>query len=162
MTPGGPVPRKVRARRSLARVVDALGVRPRPTGVRCLSYHSIVQTDQRDPSQITTPVSLFREQLERLAVRGYRVEQASTVVQQLQRGVAVDAKTIVLTFDDGFANNYRLAFPLLREYGVPATFFVITAALNGEPGKLHNPWLEDYMGWDEAREMQASGLVEFA
>jgi peptidoglycan/xylan/chitin deacetylase (PgdA/CDA1 family) len=161
MTQVGPVPRKVRARRSLARVVDALGVRPHPTGVRCLSYHSIVQTDQRDSSQMTTPVSLFREQLERLAVRGYRVEQASTVVQQLQRGVAVDAKTIVLTFDDGFANNYRVAFPLLREYGVPATFFVITAALNGEPGKLRNTWPEDYMDWDEAREMQASGLVDF-
>ena len=161
MTTAGPVPRKVRARQSLARIIDALGFRSRAAGVRCLSYHSIVETDQRDASQMTTPLSLFRQQLERLADRGYRVERAAAVVAQLRRGVAVDARTIVLTFDDGFLNNYRLAFPLLREFGMPATFFVITAALNGEPGALHNPWAEDYMGWDEAREMQASGLVDF-
>ena len=143
MTEVGRPPTKVRAKQWLARAMDKFDHRPCPPGVRCLSYHSIVDGGHRDPEQMTTPAGLLREQLELLAAKGYRIEHASTLVRQLQRGVPFDSKTVVLTFDDGFADNYRVAFPLLREFAVPATFFLITAALNGDRGRLHHHWIED-------------------
>lgn len=161
MTGAAPPGAKVQAKRWVARAVDEFGVRSRATGVRFLNYHSIVESDRRERAQMTTPVALLRDHLRLLAASGYRVEPASTVVRQLQHGGPIDSKTVVLTFDDGFADNYHVAFPVLCEFGVPATFFLVTAALNGEPGKLHNPWVEDYLDWTQAREMQASGLIEF-
>ena len=152
---------KVRARRWLARAADGLGACTRDADVRCLTYHSIVEHDRREPDQMTTSVAQLRNHLKQLAAGGYRVRSASTVVAQLQREVAVEAKTVILTFDDGFADNYRLAFPVLREFDAPATFFVITAALDGERGKLHNPCVADYLDWEQAGELQASGLIEF-
>ena len=154
------LPAKLRAKQWLGRAVDSFGGRRRD-GVRCLNYHSIVETDQREPAQMTTPVALLRRHLRHLADNGFHVERASAVVDQLRRGVSIDPKTVVLTFDDGFANNYDLAFPVLCEFGVPATFFLVTAALNGEVGKLHNPWPENYFDWSQALEMQTSGRIEF-
>ena len=152
---------KVRARRWLARAADGLGAGTHDAAVRCLTYHSIVEHDRREPEQMTTSVAQLRSQLKQLAAGGYQVRPASAVVAQLQRGVAIEAKTVILTFDDGFADNYRLAFPVLREFNAPATFFVITAALSGERDKLHNPWIADYLDWEQARQLQASGLIEF-
>ena len=155
------VPAKIRGRQWLGRAVDAIDMRAPRRGVRVLNYHSIVEADQRDPQQMTTPVTVLRAQLAWLASAGYRIERASVVVDALRRGMTPDAKTVVLTFDDGFVNNARLAFPLLREFRAPATFFVVTAALSGELDRLHNPWVEAYMDWGQAQELQASGLIDF-
>ncbi|MBZ0165167.1 MAG: polysaccharide deacetylase family protein, partial [Candidatus Omnitrophica bacterium] len=57
-------------------------------------------------------------------------------------------KTVVLTFDDGYADNYTNAFPLLKKYNFPATFFISTEKV-GLPG---------YVTWDQLREMAAAGI----
>lgn len=152
---------RVLAKRGLSRAMQALVPRTPDVGFRCLSYHSIVAEAKDDPAQMTTPLDLFEEQMAFLAANGYHVEDASEVVKWLSLGAPLAPKTVLLTFDDGFADNYHLALPILHKYRFPATIFLITAALDGERGRLHNPWFGEYLSWAQVREMQASGLIHF-
>ncbi len=56
---------------------------------------------------------------------------------------------IILTFDDGFLNNYHVAFPALREFELKAYFF-ITINRVGRPG---------YMNWEKIRELHSAGMI---
>lgn len=59
-------------------------------------------------------------------------------------------KPVLLTFDDGYRDNYEELFPLLQAYDMKATIFVITENLGVNP---------NFMTWEQAREMVQSGLV---
>ena len=50
-------------------------------------------------------------------------------------------KTVSITFDDGYKNNYLCAYPILKKYNFPATIFIITSVV-GE---------DEYLSWDEIR-----------
>ena len=68
--------------------------------------------------------------------RHYEIISLETLVSCLETGRPVPHKSIVLTLDDGFRDNYDNAFPLLQKYGVPATIFLVTGSI--ETGQL--PW----------------------
>ena len=61
-------------------------------------------------------------------------------------------KPVILTFDDGYKDNYTVLFPLLKKYNVKATIFIFPNNI----GTNNN-----FLTWDMVREMQASGLVSF-
>ena len=93
-----------------------------------LMYHGVV----RDPLPVSDPCfledSLFRRQIEYLS-RHFSIVSLSTAVELLEHD-AVDKPTVVLTFDDGYQNNYDVAFPVLQEYGVPAIIFLTTGLVD--------------------------------
>jgi len=60
-------------------------------------------------------------------------------------------KLMAFTFDDGYKNNYTLAYPILKEYGIKANINVITRYVDENR--------EGYLSWDEIKEMSDSGLV---
>ena len=76
-------------------------------------------------------------------------------------------KAILLTFDDGYESLYTRVFPLLKAYHYPAVAALVGSWMEDEPdgtvlyGDRKVP-RSNFVSWDEAREMQASGLVEFA
>lgn len=55
----------------------------------------------------------------------------------------------IITFDDGFLNNYRVAFPVLREFELKAYFFITINRIGG-PG---------YMNWEKIKELHSAGMV---
>jgi peptidoglycan/xylan/chitin deacetylase (PgdA/CDA1 family) len=71
----------------------------------------------------------FEHVLNDLLVEGApaSIEDVSTAIKL---GKALPPKSFVLTFDDGFANNYITAAPILRRLGVPATFYVSTSFID--------------------------------
>jgi peptidoglycan/xylan/chitin deacetylase (PgdA/CDA1 family) len=125
----------------------------RTTKVPILMYHYI-STPPADADAYRTDLSitpeLLSEQLDRLVADGYTTISLYQLLEYLTKGVPLPEKPVVLTFDDGYRDNYENAFPLLRKRGMTATFFVITDFID-EQRPL-------YLSWDMAREMLAAGM----
>ncbi|HOA80155.1 MAG TPA: polysaccharide deacetylase family protein, partial [Defluviitaleaceae bacterium] len=68
-------------------------------------------------------------------------------------GASLPSKPIILTFDDGYENNYTNAFPILKKHNMKATIFIVTSAV-GELGVQY-----PHMTWEQMKEMEYSGLI---
>ncbi|MGD9546337.1 MAG: polysaccharide deacetylase family protein [Candidatus Krumholzibacteriia bacterium] len=101
----------------------------------------------------TTPIGEFAWQLEYLAESGVEVLTLDEVAALAAHGDPLPERAVVLTVDDAERSFHRLAFPLLRRFGVRAHLFVPTSFAGGTFSGL------DICSWDELREMQDSGLV---
>lgn len=66
----------------------------------------------------------------------------------------LDEKCVAITFDDGDRSVYRYAYPLLKEYGMCGTLFLITSKVGTEWNDL------DISDWDQLKEMEDSGVIE--
>ncbi|MCK4852153.1 MAG: polysaccharide deacetylase family protein [Candidatus Omnitrophica bacterium] len=111
-----------------------------------LMYHSI--SDKANNSLCVTPQN-FAEQIRFLHERGYSVISLDALVQELKKGRRYLPATVVITFDDGFEDNFIHAFPVLAKYNMPATIFLITGYVNGREG---------YLGWDQVSLMSKNGI----
>jgi len=69
---------------------------------------------------------LFAQHLDRIRAEGYTTITPYDFIAALQTGTPLPEKPVLITFDDGYRDNYENAFPLLRERGMVATFFVVT------------------------------------
>lgn len=101
-------------------------------GGTMLRYHSV--NDDKDwkreymqASLVVTP-ELFDRQVAFLAKR-YRVVSVGTMTEQMLTRGGVDPGSVAITFDDGYEDNYRCAFPILRKHGVTAAFYVTTGTV---------------------------------
>lgn len=90
--------------------------------VRILAYHSISH-DAVDPLAISPTV--FRAQMEMLAIQGVTILSASDLVRQLKLNTT-NQHAVCLTFDDGFEDFSAAALPILREFSFPSSMFVST------------------------------------
>lgn len=63
---------------------------------------------------------------------------------------------LIFTFDDGYEDNYSLAYPILKKYGVKANINVITKVIDD----AIPIWGTKYLNWHQLKEMQDSGLIE--
>ncbi len=119
----------------LVRMMERLGA-SRP-GLVVLTYHRIAEPGSDpfyDPVISATPDS-FRAQVEWLA-RGPRVLALEEAIEWITSAGRWREPAVLVTFDDGYRDNFDIAVPILRERGVPATFFLPTAFL--EEPRL--PW----------------------
>jgi len=115
-------------------------------------YHEIYRPEERDHLRsLTNPdynteVNVFRKQMAYLYARRMKT---LTIDELFSKGSFIQGEgTICLTFDDGWRGNYLHAYPILREYGLKATFFIATDLI-GKPF---------YMAWEDIKEMAASGM----
>jgi peptidoglycan/xylan/chitin deacetylase (PgdA/CDA1 family) len=119
----------------LLRLLERFGRRP---GLLVLTYHRIGSPadapDYYAPIWAASP-SAFREQMSRLRDT-YRVVTLAEAVELAESGFAVNEPTALVTFDDGYRDNFEVALPVLTGLGVPAAFFLPTSFLD-EP---RLPW----------------------
>jgi peptidoglycan/xylan/chitin deacetylase (PgdA/CDA1 family)/glycosyltransferase involved in cell wall biosynthesis len=147
-----------------------LGSRTREaTGI--LAYHRVVPLDRglpKPPDNVTP--DRFREQITGLLARGFVFWPLRKVVQLGASGGPIPLRMAVITFDDGYEGVYTHAFPVLRQFQVPATVFVSTAYLDG-PAFPFDPWGQAHrervpaemyrpLTTAQCRQMIRSGLVE--
>lgn len=105
-----------------------------PRQLTILAYHSIVRTPMAFPVWSFLEEASFRSQMAYLKEH-FRVVSLTEGVRQIKKGDA-RGPLIAITFDDGYQNNFDVAFPILRENGLPATVFLAT----GFVGTPRVPW----------------------
>jgi len=91
----------------------------------------------------------FERQLRMLAAAGYSTVSLDALSEARKAPTDMGSRPIIITFDDGFAGNYRHAFPMLQQYGFTATFFVVSNKM-GDPNMLQ---------WRELDEMARHGMT---
>jgi peptidoglycan/xylan/chitin deacetylase (PgdA/CDA1 family) len=101
-----------------------------------LRYHAVAPDETPFPAyagpEITIPRALFAAQM-RFVRRSYTAVPLATIADAVARGEAPPAGTVAITLDDGYADNYEQAFPVLRALGLPATVYVVTETLDDGP-----------------------------
>jgi len=130
--------------------------------VPILMYHGLT-TKASQVNDYFIPVEVFASDLAWLQDNGYTSVTMSQLIDFVfdETGtVTLPEKPVVLTFDDGYYNNYKYASPLLAEYGMKAVISVIGAACEEESSAEYHA--EDYaeVTWNQLREMSESGLWE--
>ncbi|MFC1672184.1 polysaccharide deacetylase family protein [Planctomycetota bacterium] len=156
----------------------ALLVRTSPPKIPIVNYHSVSSAPGWLPhgNDISISPRQFESHLAYLKRRGYTSLFLGEVHDMIAGREPMDSngRYVALTFDDGYADNWVAAFPLLKKYDMKGTFFVSTDFVgddgtqrrtledvwNGEiPGEEDLDW-EGYLTWDEMREMERSGLAQ--
>jgi len=102
-----------------------------------LAYHSVVEEPQLTDYILGSSRARahFERHMENLA-RKFSVVTVDEVAQFAKSGRKLPPRAVAVTFDDGFADNYEVALPILNRYGIPATFYIMVDAV--ENGTL--PW----------------------
>lgn len=119
-----------------------------------LLYHDVVESFEPGKQyHSTVTINQFREHLSMLKEKGFRIITMDTFVGFMLAGKPVPANAVVLTFDDGYESFYNAAFPVLQEFDVTASNFVI-----GISSDLFNPDAEPHLTWDQMRELKAKGM----
>lgn len=86
----------------------------------------------------------FRAQMQYLAENGFTPIDLYTLSLAVAAKQSLPARPVVITFDDGYVDHYQHAFPILREFGFTATFFIITEYVDaGNPQHLTWPMIEE-------------------
>jgi peptidoglycan/xylan/chitin deacetylase (PgdA/CDA1 family) len=101
-----------------------------------LTFHRFSGNGDGDPRGM--PIQRFAESLAYLT-RQYRVVSLGTMTDELRRGV-VRPYTVAVTVDDGYHEVFTLAAPILRQYGVPASLFVISDFIDGRLWPWTDRW----------------------
>ncbi|MCA9400506.1 MAG: polysaccharide deacetylase family protein [Candidatus Omnitrophica bacterium] len=113
-----------------------------------LMYHGIIQEDSDIPKEREVGADIydvalaeFRKQIRWLHENAFR--------SVIFNGQSFDPKELMITFDDGEANNFNRALPVLNEYGYKAYFFVIAKRVDRD----------GYMDWDQLKKLHEAGHV---
>ncbi|MCI7126387.1 MAG: polysaccharide deacetylase family protein [Agathobaculum sp.] len=137
-------------RREEARMVFGDGERVR---VPILMYHSILKDGARQGKYVVSPDVLVAD-LDGLQKRGYQTVTVTDLLAYVQQGTPLPEKPVMITFDDGYYNNFVYAYPLLQERGMRAVVSVIgcQTALYSQNGQENPYW--SHVTLDHLKQMQ--------
>ncbi|MFQ5353748.1 MAG: polysaccharide deacetylase family protein [Thermodesulfobacteriota bacterium] len=148
-----------------------------------LMYHHV---NPNSGDMITVTPEDFESHLKSIKEGGYRTLSLNELYGFIEGSFKCEERAVVLTFDDGYLDNFVYAFPLLKKYGLHAVIFTVAGWIDGaSSAPINKEGLEAFkektpnhrqakalvargsysdviMNWDMARAMQESGLVEFA
>lgn len=125
-----------------------------------LMYHGL-RKDISAQNEYTIAPSDFENDLKYLKENGYNTITVSDLTAYFEKGTPLPSKPVMLTFDDGYYNNYVYAYPLLKKYNMKAIISPIGITVDEyQKTQDENPAYAQ-IDWDDIREMMTSGLVEF-
>jgi len=111
-----------------------------------LNYHQI---NNQDHNALTLSTSEFAAQMKDLDKEGYTTITPDQLLDYLQNETALPEKPVLITFDDGYEDNYLNAYPILKQYKFNATIFLISSLID----KDH------YLSWQEIQEMKNNNIL---
>ena len=109
-----------------------------------LTYHGVLTQGDRSDRYLDrncVDASAFREQLRYLS-RRHNVLSLQQVEEIIRNKQTIPKYSVAVTFDDGFRNNYSVAYPILERYGIPFAIFLTTGFIGSSDRMLWTPfWL---------------------
>lgn len=112
--------------------------------VPILYYHSVMQ---ENGNELRMPPEQFEAQMAYLKNRGYQSISFEQLYQATYKGGALPERPFLITFDDGYVDNFTTAFPIIAQHGFTATIFMVTSYINGA----------GYLSWGQLGELVANG-----
>ena len=129
--------------------------------VPVLFYHKInVPSPKAKIKGLYVTPGSFLNQMRYLKWRGYSTISLDELLKGLNSEAELPPRPIVLTFDDGYEDNYTYAFPILKKFGFTATIFLVTRDIGRLPDwpdseeKIQEPILS----WEQIKEMADYGI----
>ncbi len=124
-----------------------------------IMYHSILKANKSKGKFVISPRT-FEEDLKYIKDNGYTTIVMQDLIDYIYENKDLPEKPIMLTFDDGYYNNYLYAFPLLKDYHCKIVLSPIGKQCDiYSENKDKNPNYA-HCSWDNLKEMKDSGLVE--
>ncbi len=114
--------------------------------VPVLSYHNFSSTEA---NKMTVPRTMFEQQMALLREKGFHVISMDRFFDFLEFKSAIPPQSVVITIDDGWRSAYEIAYPILKQYGYPATLFIYTDRI-AEGARV--------LSWSLLREMSEDGI----
>ncbi len=134
---------------------SAISVFAEEKAIPVLMYHNINDNYNVENSNIEISNEAFKEHMQAIKDNGYTTITFSQLINYVENNSALPEKPILLTFDDGYLNNYTNAFPLLKEMNMKATIFVVTGRMGMQGGVTY-----PHFTWEQAKEMENSGIID--
>ena len=131
---------------SQAQNVDEITAISEGPKILVLNYHQIAN----NPTPLSVAINDFDAQMKFLVDSGCVTITPDELYAGLNGEIELPPKPVLITFDDGYLDNYTNAFPILKKYGLRATIFIIPAFTSVYPG---------YMTWEQLKEMEAGGIT---
>lgn len=116
------------------------------SNIMVLNYHKVSD----EFLSLAIAPSDFDYQMRYLSDHGYHTITPDELYAALAGNGTLPENPVLITFDDGYQDNYDYAYPILKKYGLKGTIFVVTSFMGTRKG---------YLTWDECREMEKNGIV---
>ena len=125
-----------------------------PIAIPVLMYHHFDTYISKSRTSTIVYPEEFEEHIKFLKENGYNSIFFSDLYDYATYDKPLPLNPIIITMDDGYTSNYLYAFPILKKYKTKATIFVVTDNVGKTPKDFA------HFSWNEAKEMQVSGLVD--
>ena len=126
--------------------------------VPILMYHAVAERPPAATRRLSVSPRSLEEQLVFLVDHGFTGLTFSDLADAFRSGGILPKRPVVLTFDDGYADFAREAWPILRRYGFPATVFVTTGWISDAGPQAAGTPLDRMLNWAQIRELAAAGI----
>lgn len=141
--------------------------------VPVIMYHTVGIPNKRwQWNYLTCPYEVFENQLKWMKKKGFHTISLQQLYDYMKEGIKLPKKPVMLTFDDGYLDNFVFAYPLLKKYGFKGEIYVnpeFVDPKNAIRKNLEDVWRDKakideletigYLSWDEMREMEKKGVM---
>ncbi len=131
-------------------------------GIPILLYHKVSPDPRAGDLTYRVLPEDFNWQMRYLKQKGYHTVNIGDVIDHYHNGKNLPENPVVITFDDGYYDNYKYAFRILKKYAFSATIFIVSNTVGG----LNEFDLKDsiqpqseMLNWDEIREMDSNRIT---
>lgn len=124
-----------------------------------IMYHSVMQEPSRLGRYVISPKE-FESDVQYLQTHGYTTVNMTDVIAYVKDGKPLPPKPIILSFDDGYYNNYLYIFPLIQKYKAKIIISPIGYYTDKFSETDDNHAAYSHVTWKQLKEMKDSGLVE--
>lgn len=122
-----------------------------------LMFHRV---NSYDFDGLTTPTHVFEETMREISTN-YKAISLSELIGKIKNKEKIESKSVVVTFDDGYKDNFVSAAPILLKCGIPASFFVTSGYINSQrvfPWDREQDSKLPLMSWDDVRSLSRMGF----